>query len=59
MAPVAVRWSGFKGVEEVEQFAVWLAGLAGMYLVDFVFALARDPWGAWDRFRGRNAGGTR
>lgn len=54
VAPVAVRWSGFKGVEEVEQFAAWLAGLAGMYIVDAVFAVARDPWSAWDRFRGRS-----
>lgn len=56
VAPLTVRWAGFAGVEEVERFAAWLAGLCGMYVVDFVFALARDPWAAWDRFRGRAAG---
>jgi hypothetical protein len=53
VAPLAVRWAGLAGVEEAERFAAWLAGLCGMYVVDFVFAIAKDPISAWDRFRGR------
>ncbi len=53
VAPVAVRWGGFRGQEEVENLSAFLAGLLGMYLVDFMFTLARDPWVTWERFRGR------
>ncbi len=45
VAPMAVRLTGFKGVEEAEQLAGWLAGLGGMYIVDLVFAFYRDPFG--------------
>ena len=57
VAPVAVRWGGFAGSDEVERLAAWLAGMCGMYFVDFVFAVVRDPWSAWRRFKnnGRDA----
>lgn len=56
VVPAAARWGGFKGHEEIENLASFLAGLVGMYFVDFVFTLARDPWGAWERFRGLASG---
>lgn len=36
-----------------EYLVAWLAGMCGLYVVDFAFKLARDPMAMWDRFRGR------
>jgi hypothetical protein len=51
VAPAAARFFGFKGVEELESLASFSCGLLGMYIVDFVFALAKDPFGAWAKWR--------
>lgn len=66
VAPALVRWSGFADERSIENLAAFLCGLLGMYLVDAVFAFARDPFAVgdklldlWERFRlGRRPGGT-
>lgn len=51
VVPVVLRWAGLAGIDEYERLGSWLAGMCGMYVVDFIFAAARDPWGFWRRFR--------
>ena len=46
------------GVEQTDDFAAmaFAMGLGGMWVAAAIIAAAKDPWGTWDRFRGRNTG---
>jgi hypothetical protein len=56
LAPAAARKIGIEQVDDVAAMA-FVMGLGGMWLAAAIIAAAKDPWGTWDRFRGKNAGG--
>jgi hypothetical protein len=50
VAPAIVEWFTLTG--RVEYLVAWLSGMCGLYMVDFLFKVARDPLSFYDRFRG-------
>lgn len=43
--------------EAMAGLIAWASGMCGMLIVDLVIAVFRDPWLAFDRWRGRGGGG--
>lgn len=50
-APAVIELLGAK--DGVAGLVFWAAGLGGMFIVDFVSGALRDPWAAFDRWRGK------
>jgi hypothetical protein len=55
-APAVVEWSAAR--DGMAGLIYWVAGLGGMYFARFLLALARDPWGAFQRWRNGGAPGA-
>jgi hypothetical protein len=57
LTPFVARKMNVEQLDDLGALA-FVMGMGGMWLAAAIIKACKDPWGTWDRFRGRNTGGA-